>query len=739
MSPRRRSARLGRVIETTPNVHQAKLTPRIRSTKSIKAKGRPSLKKQDTLTQIGWVPSPSIRTSDDPFLGDLLEDGLPPSAQKPSKRRRAKQKSTLTQMDYLIRRCEHDIDDDLLKYDDEDKENVDVDLPKSKRRKMGSREASEVEGKTRGQEIAIKTGAGAQGMMKKVMQHDAESREQRSETFQRKHSSVPSIDNDLAEKALSTRSSKWFIPSSQSTAASQDLMPPPPITPARKRTREIPSSQSPITTPLSVRSTKSSKVLLQRSPLKERCVNTALAPQIISKEAKAPIRLFVADSMDSESQMSAISPSRLRRKLTISTSEGSNTMVHSSPIITKKPSAQKDSSPKLPIHQIEDSDEDFEESPSVVTPLNLQKSTPATSIRPSAKRQTITSSPTQSPFKEPQSPRSTRAQHTQALLAHISTMPTRPLPTLQVPSSPPLHTQRETQQSQRKVESLRSPVLITSQIQSSAPDPRSYSQDVSVQLLGDLAQDTRRQAPEGEKVEIPPLQTESQAEAAWRVLSSPVAERDIYISGDLDLDGDGNDEESIAVPVPHKHKDDRGEMIHVPSSQPPMPFTAQQTKSKSKALRHHSPCTNRKRTSQSILKSHGATPPLPSQATTTDVTQSPRSFPRVLPPSSPPSSSSPLSARKRITRSKRSPLISSSSPLEAPKLTTMQADDDKETQDSWHWNDGANRLTESQLLPESLLMDSMRRPPGYGGRGGREEERRGFLGVGDEVEGDEDL
>ena len=736
MSPRRRSARLGRVIETTPNVHQARFTPRTRSTKSIKSKGRPNLKKQDTLTQIGWVPSPSIRTNDDPFLGGVLEDGLPPSAQKPSKRRRAKQKSTLTQMDYLIRRCEHDIDDDLLRYDEEDKENIDVDLPKAKRRKMGSREAQD---ETIGQEIAINACEGAQRTMGKSMQHDSESQEQRGETFQRKDSSVPLISNDLAEKVLITRSPKRLIPSSQSTAASQELMPPPPITPARTRTREIPSSQSPITTPLSARSTRSSKVLLQRSPLKGRSINTALVPQTSSKEIKAPIKLFVADSMDSASQMSATSPSRLRRTLTTSTSEASNTMVHSSPVIVRKPSAQEDSSPRPSIHQIEDSDEDVVESPSVVTPLNLQKSTPATSIRPSAKRQTITLVPTKSPFKVPQSPHSTRAQRTQALLANISTMPTRPLPTLQVPSSPPLHTQREIQQSQRNVGPLTSPVLDTSQIKSPAPDVRPDPQDVSVQLLGDLAQDTHRQASLGEKVDVPALQTESQAEAAWRVLSSPEAEREVFMSGDLDLDGDGNDEESVAMPIPREDKDDRGEMVHVPSSQPPTPLTARQAKSKPKAVRHHSPCPSRKRTSASIIKSHRAPPPPPSQATTTDITQSPRSLPQVLPPSSPSSSSPTSNPRKRITRSKPSSLILSSSPSEAPKLTTTQADDDKETQETWHWNDGANRLTESQLLPESLLMDSMRGPPGYGGRKGREEERRGVLGVGDEVEEDEDL
>ena len=255
-------------------------------------------------------------------------------------------------------------------------------------------------------------------------------------------------------------------------------------------------------------------------------------------------------------------------------------------------------------------------------------------------------------------------------------MPTRAISTLQVPSSPPLFTQQQTQFLEREIPA-------SSQIQSSARnDQRLDSQEATAQLLSDLAHHTLSNANGDNSAGALQMQTESQAEAAWRVFSSPpgaATEGNIDDNGgrgDLSLGGTCSVQETVDVPssqpppppaAQHSLKKEESETVHVPSSQPlPLPLTAAPSSSKHKTTPRPSTDTR----------------PSASQATTADVTQTqPQYSPRSLPP-----------------------LPNSSSPLMTVRKSPLQSE-------TWHWSGGRNRLTESQLLPESLLMDSLRGPP----------------------------
>ena len=89
---------------------------------------------------------------------------------------------------------------------------------------------------------------------------------------------------------------------------SQTLTPtmPPPKTPRTKRRTEIPSSQSPAETPLSIRSRESRRAI-SRSPLKARSTNTMLPlPVVQEKDERRTRKMQIADSMDTEDDESVI-------------------------------------------------------------------------------------------------------------------------------------------------------------------------------------------------------------------------------------------------------------------------------------------------------------------------------------------------------------------------------------------------------------------------------------------------
>ena len=695
MSSRRRSARISRQTVTTPNVRQIKFPPRSRSVKSGRPSTRRSLGKQDTLTQIGWVPSPSIRDDDDQIREEQPEDGFPSSDAKPGKRKRLKQKSTLTQMDYLIHSRDHEIDD-LLTYDIKDKENFEVRASPAKRRKTHSVEKSGHDDAEDNLKASMSPRKSHQGRRKRKSNGkfvEASKDTTRSSKVKDPSSNLPPYDltpqylvaqeKMLKKENASQMNASEEAPPLESYMSSQALMPPSPTTPRNKRLREIPSSQSPAATPLSVRSVRLTRKMQLRSPLQERSLNASV-PLLSTLERKKPTRkLKIADSVDSESQISLLSPDRTRSQIVTSNCTQAEATVRSSRKDVEKPRSSQmgkgnvNSSPeRMIVHQVEDSDEDPEED--AVTPVPKYKTA---SITPSnlyvSTQNPLNPSPTPSPTKLPSSAQSAGPPRIQNLIANISTMPTRAISTLQVPSSPPLFTQQQTPFLEREIPA-------SSQIQSSARnDQRLDSQEATAQLLSDLAHHTLSNANGDNSAGALQMQTESQAEAAWRVFSSPpgaATEGNIDDNGgrgDLSLGGTCSVQETVDVPssqppppppaAQHSLKKEESETVHVPSSQPlPLPLTAAPSSSKHKTTPRPSTDTR----------------PSASQATTADVTQTqPQFSPRSLPP-----------------------LPNSSSPLMTVRKSPLQSE-------TWHWSGGRNRLTESQLLPESLLMDSLRGPP----------------------------
>ena len=116
------------------------------------------------------------------------------------------------------------------------------------------------------------------------------------------------------------------------------MMPPPPKTPRSRRT-EIPSSQSPVATPLSTRSSGRFRQDATRSPLSERSLNTLIRLHSPAKESGGgrPFR-EIADSMEDEGD-SVISASRAggSSMRTQSSAENSYESFSALPTLTTEP------------------------------------------------------------------------------------------------------------------------------------------------------------------------------------------------------------------------------------------------------------------------------------------------------------------------------------------------------------------------------------------------------------------
>ena len=663
MSSHRRSSRISRIIETTPNVRQVRFTPRNRSVNSFRSSGKqPALKKQDTLTQIGFMPSPSNRDEQ-----DVEDNGIPTSGQKPGKRKRPKQKSTITQMEFLIRNQGID-DDNLLQYMDDDASHEAKPSP-AKRRKRTNADFGVYEESGAAFETGepVPTNLHDQAGVKKGP---------RSSKKPRKPDQLK-LGGELQQTTTEGKENAIHegLNSSPKKDSLQKLMPPP-KTPSNKRIREIPSSQSPATTPLSVRSGRSHRSLQHRSPLKGKSINQRIPSPSIKDYSPSRRKLVIADSFSSGSQISVLTtPKKVYKVATIPSPR--MTQVLQTPQNQPR-SVRKDQ------RQIEDSDEDLGDGGTDATAqaasYNTVSTVPYPVRRSSPIEKLVSSSPTSPVTMSLLSPKSvTRPGMSHGMIANICTMPTRPvaLSTLQVPSSPPVQTQSQTQVPASPI-NLPLASSSVSQISSSAQEQErqqpSDSQDVTVRQTSDHANHTNGDngANANESIRMPAVQTESQAEAGWRVLpSSPLQEKssqnvagaDIDLAGILtttkDLDVPNSQSPPPLTPTHHKHPPPE-QMLYVPSSQPALPL--------------HSPPT--------LLQQQPV--PSASQATTTDLTQSLRSS----------------------SLHHHPPLL-----FPTRKSTLREREQQQQQQSSWHWNGGGNRLTESQLLPESLLLDSFRGPP----------------------------
>lgn len=417
---------------------------------------------------------------------------------------------------------------------------------------------------------------------------------------------------------------------------------PPPVTPRSQR-KEIPSSQSPADTPLSMQSRRSFRAY-SRSPLKERSTNIALAKTSCRDGAHWRKKVEIADSLESRedespvlmrasSSMAASSSenasrfgekfSQLPMDSTITRTAG---LDHISDKGQRNETERKDSNRDILEREIIDSneeDDDDDADASLARQATLHsKDTSLTQQRaPDNQRHRFRAAGSSSSPESPQQGnlRNYYSIERSALIKHISTKPT-----LSPPSIPPFH--------------------------------RTDSEQASAQLLKDLR-----------RVTEPTLETESQFEAGWNSYHPPANDND-------------SPPNLLSSPIPIESPSSAS--MTVPTQLLPPRTTANSTQPNNSTQ----------------LK----LPVPPSQATTTDATQpSPRKMP---------SSQFFPSPCKLPAFSKAAAFASSPPPMPPPSSSQLAESTAAEPKMGFQWN--GVRLTDSQLLPESLLNDSLIGPVG---------------------------
>ncbi|KAL9067662.1 MAG: hypothetical protein Q9161_006744 [Pseudevernia consocians] len=440
----------------------------------------------------------------------------------------------------------------------------------------------------------------------------------------------------------------------------------PPKTPTSLRRKEIPSSQSPADTPLSTQSRQSLQDYV-RSPLKEKSTNIDLPLKSPIKGPRWSKGLEVADSMGTEDEDSPVS---VRGGLT---TEPIGPTAEPEDIIEEKP--------RLPSHAFAIHVDDFNQR------LNAAQR-PVKEIQISSQRrrrhEVIDSTDEEDDFEEAEA--FDAGLETQAALASTDVSQETPdqLPESTPSTSKPAEDEPESPPTQKNASGSPNPLNTPSlpakenpvedelwmqrpkrvefvDLASSTPPGRATpshlrerpfdSEKVSAQLFGDLRRDTQQGG----------LQTESQYEQGW---------------------------------IPYTSADD------MPSDLEPLPSSPKPIEQPSSGLM--------------TVPTHLIRPPIsspprfykapvpPSQATTVDVTQ--------------PSPRNPTSASQGVTQRspQKLPLLSqaypSSPPPMPPPSSSPLASRKLDPWTGYQWN--GVRLTESQLLPDSLLNDSEIEPPG---------------------------
>ena len=422
---------------------------------------------------------------------------------------------------------------------------------------------------------------------------------------------------------------------------------PPPQTPRTSRKREIPSSQSPADSPLSTQSRTPVRIY-NRSPLKERSTNhMTLSSRTAVKPPHWSKRMEVADSMESNETETRTPRNRLEKRVKITETY--------TPDVTRC-----DPHPECPRR---------ESGPKEI-PESSQSSNHRNHSTASSKAHTIVDSDSEpaDEMEEEVDHGKTSGDSTESLQGQASISSSK-IRSHNSPKSgeidrlgsPPLFTER--------THAITSETSHTSSI---LQEPSSQPDSASAQLLNNLHRST-----------LPTpgvLQTESQYENAWMPYHpasspnenslSPIEEIPSSITGETspqieEIPSSMPDADSLP---PLKHD--------LPS--PPRPQTVP-----TQLLPH----ARHPSTLQSHTNSHAPIPP--SHATTTDITQTQHH-----------------SARKKPSSSSLVALPSSPPPM--PPLSSPPSRVADLWRD-WKWN--GVRLTDSQLLPESLLNDSVGMPP----------------------------
>ena len=251
--------------EDEPNKKRCHSTPGDRNRTPRPPKSSARKKGQKTLTQIQFVPSSRTNVED----VDIEYEQSPVERQM-SKRRKKTRKSvqsdTLTQMDFLLPAVIDKENDEIIE------DELVHDLSTPPRTKSKSRVVREAP------------------LARAVHNRTAKRKAMEQLTFS---------NNEYPLLNSPPQQSNPAVPRQAST----------PVTPSRPGPqicrREIPSSQSPPDTPLSVRIRRSSREP-SRSPLRERSLNVPTPIRATSKATNPPRQLEVADSLDGDNEGSPI-------------------------------------------------------------------------------------------------------------------------------------------------------------------------------------------------------------------------------------------------------------------------------------------------------------------------------------------------------------------------------------------------------------------------------------------------
>ena len=623
--PRKRRS-TGNKVDSKSNLKQVRFTPPKRTIKERGPTWSAPSKYQQTITQMNpsiYVPEPEyegLTTDDDQEQESYI---VPPGRGKrrkitPAKTssrttgNRSAQRQTITQMVPFRALYHPELEEENLDdLEDEYKENNVPSPMKKRKRKVSPENAPSGKIKKRRHKRVL-------SQVEQQPGHETE-----YDGRQQIKQSIPSKQKNLGEILH------------------------PPVTP-RSRRKEIPSSQSPADTPLSLQSRRSFRAYT-RSPLKERSTNIAPATTSRRDGAQWGRKVEIADSLESRENESPVlmraSTSVAARSLhNRSESEGKCSQVRTHSTVTRtagldyisddwqwEETQRKDSYQDTLRREIVDSDGEDEgnhdTNPVWQATLHSKDTSPTQQRAPGHQRDRFSAArSSSSPESQQQSNLQNRHSiETSGLTKHIS-----PNPALSPPSIPTF--------------------------------PRTDSEQVSAQLFNDLR-----------RVTEPTLETESQFEAGWHSYHPP----------------------SLPSSPPAPIASPSSPAMTIPTQPLPPHTTA--------AFTQTQPNTS----TQLNL------PVPPSQATTTDTTQpSPRRLPssqfQFLPSPSRtlPTTSSRRTAAAVVTDFPSSsppsmPPPSSPPPMPPPPSSSLGVGES--TAMGFQWN--GVRLTDSQLLPESLLND----------------------------------
>lgn len=224
-----------------------------------------SLKRQETLTQIGWIPTLRGGDGDDSLEYEEVPRDLTIKSSNPRagrKRRKLFQKETLTQMDFL---SPGDTEREDPSSDDHEGHRL-VPRPASFARKRP-----------------------------KMLKEEPLAREIQTRSVRRR--AAQRASTSISEDNIPIESPTVYPVQRHGREQPQPPMPQP-RTPQIRRIREVPSSQSPPDTPLSTHSRRSWGSPT-RSPLQARSPNIRTAATPSSRRRLFPTKLEIADTMDS--------------------------------------------------------------------------------------------------------------------------------------------------------------------------------------------------------------------------------------------------------------------------------------------------------------------------------------------------------------------------------------------------------------------------------------------------------